>query len=357
MARRWPAPTWRFVAGCRYNCLVSVASATQPEERQLSNLLSGLIVKEQSGFYWVEAEDQHTYMCELRGRLKEEAKTSDIAAIGDRARISLRRETGTDVLMGVIEALAPRTSVLSRAVRTTGKRGVGQAEREQVLIANADRALFVFARAQPPPDLKILDRLLVAGEKSGIPDLLIVLNKTDLEGAAQVDEIFADYEAMGYPVLRTSALQGAGLGALKAVLASGISVFTGPSGVGKTSLLNALQPGLGRTVKAVGGRSEEGVHTTRDSALVRLEGGGFLADTPGIRSITVWDIEPDELDAYFVDLAPFVLDCKFSNCTHIDEPDCAVQAAFKDGRIARHRYRHYLELHDELRDTYIIYNR
>ncbi len=318
---------------------------------------SGLIVKEQSGFYWVEAEDGGTYMCELRGRLKEEAKSSDIAAIGDRAFISLRREEGADVLKGLIEALAPRASVLSRAVRTTGKRGAGQAEREQVLIANADRALFVCSAAQPAPDLKVLDRLLVAGERSNIAELLIVLNKIDLDYAPELDEILAGYESIGYPVLRTSALRGAGIKDLKSRLARGISVFTGPSGVGKTSLLNCLQPGLGRQVKDVGRQSAEGVHTTRDSVLVRLDSGGYIADTPGIRLLTVWDIEPDELDAYFADIEPFVLDCKFSNCTHTDEPACAVRRAVERGAIAKWRYRNYLELREELRDTYIVYNR
>ena len=323
----------------------------------MGDQLAGLIVKEQSGFYWVEAADGNTYMCELRGRLKEEAKTSDIAAIGDRATISTRREYGADVLMGAIESLSPRHSVLSRAQRTTGKRGVGQAEREQVVIANADRALFVFAAAQPGPDLDILDRLLVAGEKSGIAELLIVVNKIDLDYPAAVDELMAGYEGIGYRVLRTSALRADGLAELQAALAGGISVMTGPSGVGKTSLLNRIQPGLGRQVKAVGRQSEEGVHTTRDSALVRLDGGGYIADTPGIRSINVWDIEPDELDAYFVDIAGQVLDCKFSNCTHTNEPDCAVRAAVESGAIAARRYRSYLELREELRDTYIIYNR
>ncbi len=318
---------------------------------------SGLIVKEQSGFYWVEADDAKTYMCELRGRLKEEAKTSDIAAIGDRATITTRRDEGTDVLMGVIEALAPRSSVLSRAQRTTGKRGLGQAEREQVVIANADRAFFVFSASQPRPDLDILDRLLVAGEASGIAQLLILLNKIDLAYPAAVDEAFAVYERIGYRVLRASALRGDGVEQLKSDLAGGISVFTGPSGVGKTSLLNCIQPGLGRRVKAVGRQSEEGVHTTRDSALVRLDGGGYIADTPGIRSLAVWDIEPDELDAYYLDIAPHVLDCKFSNCAHVDEPDCAVQAAVQRGAVSARRYRSYLALREELRDTYIIYNR
>jgi len=157
--------------------------------------------------------------------------------------------------------------------------------------------------------------------------------------------------------LRSSALRGDGIAGLRSILDGGISVFTGPSGVGKTSLLNRIQPGLGRQVKSVGRVSEEGVHTTRDSALIRLESGGYLADTPGIRSINVWDIEPDELDAYFVDIQPYVLDCKFSNCTHSKEPDCGVRRAVSAGKVERWRYRHYLELCDELRETYIIYNR
>ena len=317
----------------------------------------GLIVKEQSGFYWVEASDGNTYMCELRGKLKEAAQSSDIAAIGDRVSISLRRDEGTGVLTGVVEALSPRKSVLSRAVRTTGKRGAGQAEREQVIIANADRAFFVVAAAQPSPDVKMLDRLLVAGEKSRISELIIVVNKVDLPDADAVCGQFAPYERMGYRVLRTSALRGDGIGGLRSLLREGISVFTGASGVGKTSLLNRIQPGLGRQVKSVGRVSEEGVHTTRDSALIRLDSGGYLADTPGIRSINVWDIEPDELDAYFVDIQPYVLECKFGNCTHSKEPGCGVRRAVRAGQVDVRRYRHYLELCDELRETYIIYNR
>jgi len=323
----------------------------------LEPTLTGLIVKEQSGFYWVTAEDNHTYMCQLRGRLKEEAKSSDIAAIGDRVSISLREEEGTNVLMGVVEDVEPRKSVLSRAVRTTGKRGAGQAEREHVIIANADRALFVFAATQPAPNLKMLDRFLVAGEKSDIADLIIVVNKIDLEDPSTIEATFAPYKRIGYRIILTSALEGDGIDKLRDILSDGISVFTGPSGVGKTSLLNQIQPGLARTVKSVGRVSAEGVHTTRDSALVKLEFGGYLADTPGIRSINVWDVEPDELDAYFVDIEPYVNECKFSNCTHTNEPKCAVRQAVDDGQIAKRRYRNYLDLREELRDTYIIYNR
>lgn len=323
----------------------------------MEHALHGLVVKEQSGFYWVESEDGNTYMCQLRGRLKEEAKSSDIAAIGDRVTISLREEEGTDVLMGVIEAVADRKSVLSRAVRTSGKRGAGRAEREHVIIANADRALFVFAATQPTPDLEMLDRFLAVGEKSEIEDLVIVVNKIDLEDPSTITATFAPYERMGYRILQTSAVDKSGIDELRALLHNGISVFTGPSGVGKTSLLNCIQPGLARTVKSVGKQSEEGVHTTRDSALIQLETGGYIADTPGIRSITIWDVEPDELDAYFVDIKPYVDRCKFSNCTHTNEPKCAVAQAVKEGGISRLRYKNYLKLREELRDTYIVYNR
>ena len=319
----------------------------------MPNPQAGLIIREQSGFYWVEAADGMTYTCELRGKLKEAEQSSDIAAIGDRASIQTWREAGTGALMGVIESLEPRKSVLSRAQRTTGKRGAGQAEREQIIIANADRALLVFAAAEPTPNFKMLDRLLVAGEKSRIAQLIIVVNKQDLNAD---EPSFALYEKMGYQVLRTSALRGDGVEELRGLLRDGISVFTGPSGVGKTSLLNRMQPGLGRRVKALGS-SSAGVHTTRDSALVRLESGGYLADTPGIRSLSVWDIEPDELDAYFVDIGPLAPDCKFGNCTHTNEPDCAVRRAVMAEEVDRRRYENYLELRDELRETYIVYNR
>lgn len=319
--------------------------------------LYGLVVKEQSGFYWVESQDGNTYMCQLRGRLKEEAKSSDIAAIGDRVTISLREEEGTDVLMGVVETVAERKSVLSRAVRTTGKRGAGLAQREHVIIANADRAIFVFAATQPSPDLEMLDRFLAVGEKSGIEELVIVVNKIDLEDPSIITATFAPYERMGYRVLHTSAIDEDGIDKLRDVLHTGISAFTGPSGVGKTSLLNCIQPGLARTVKSVGKQSEEGVHTTRDSALVQLDNGGYLADTPGIRSINIWDVEPDELDAYFIDIEPFVDQCKFSNCTHTNEPKCAVKQAVADGAVSNLRYKNYLNLREELRSMYIVYNR
>ncbi len=315
---------------------------------------SGLVVKDQSGFFWVETEAGTIYRCRLRGRLMEAAQSTDIAAVGDRVTFSVivGDEEGDK---GVIESVEPRHSVLSRAARTEGNRGAGEALREQVIIANADRAFFVFAAAQPTPDLHMLDRFLVAGERSEIDQLLIVVNKIDLEDPGRIDARFAPYADMGYEIIRTSAADGTGVDALRAHLAGHLSVFTGPSGVGKTSLLNRIQPGLGRQVKAVSSVSQEGMHTTRDSALVKLADGGHLADTPGMRSLNVWDVEPEELDGYFLDMAPLVEKCRFSNCRHVNEPGCAVIDAVRDKGLSARRYKSYRRLRDELDALYAVY--
>lgn len=320
----------------------------------MSPLLTGLIISEQSGFFGVETEDGQLYICRLRGRLMEAAKMSDIAAIGDRVDFTpTLGEDGIAEKTGMIEHVHERSSVLSRAVRTTGKRGVGQAEREQVIIANAEQAFFVFAAASPTPNLRMLDRFLVAGEKSDIENLIIVVNKIDLEDPANIDAQFAPYARMGYTIMQTSAKDKHGIDALREMLTGRLSVFTGPSGVGKTSLLNLIQPGLGRAVKEVSRYHEEGVHTTRDSALIKLDGGGYLADTPGIRYLNIWDVEPEELDAYFRDLEPLVENCRFGDCTHTNEPGCAVLGAVKRGEVARSRYESYLKLRDEIAETYV----
>lgn len=315
----------------------------------MSQLLDGLVVREQSGFFWVEVADGTVYTCRLRGRLLEEARSTDIAAIGDRVQIEVLPDGS-----GAIESVAERVSAFSRAARTEGIRGAGAPEREHVIVANADQALFVFAAARPDPSLKNLDRFLVAGEKSGIDRLVIVVNKNDLADLAQTHQRFAPYEKMGYTVLYTSALDGTGVDALRDLLRGRISVFSGPSGVGKTSLLNAVQPGLGRAVKAVSASRDEGMHTTRDSALIRLDIGGYVADTPGLRTLSFWDIEPEELDAYLPDIAPYVEQCRFGNCAHLDEPGCAVRQAVERGEIAPSRYRSYLAFREELEAAYAL---
>jgi ribosome biogenesis GTPase len=311
---------------------------------------TGLVVKEQSGFFWVELADERVIICRLRGRLMEEAQSSDIAAIGDRVTIEMNDDGS-----GAIESVEERESSLSRSARTEGNRGAGQAEREQVIIANADQALFVFAVAQPPPSFKNVDRFLVAGEKAGIDDIVLVLNKLDLVPEDDpTRRAFDRYRAIGYTVLETSTLTGVGIDALRERLHDHLSVFAGPSGVGKSSLLNAAQEGLSRAVGSVSRVSQEGMHTTRDSQLVRLEGGGYIADTPGLRSLAMWDVEPEELDAYYREIAKYVPKCRFNDCTHRDEPGCAVRRAVERGKISRERYESYLSLRAELEAAYAL---
>ncbi len=315
--------------------------------------LDGLVVKEQSGFFWVEVADGRVYMCRLRGRLMEEAQSSDIAAIGDRVQISVveNDESGDK---GVIEAVEERHSVLSRSARTVGNRGAGDAEREHVIVSNADAIFLVFAAAQPAPKTQLLDRLLVAGEISDVDEIVIVVNKIDLEDRATIENTFDPYIKMGYSVLYTSAKEGQGIDALRDLLRGKISAMTGPSGVGKTSLLNQLQPDLGRQVKQVSNYHQEGVHTTRDSVLIKLDAeiygaNTYLADTPGMRNINIYDVEPEELDGYFRDLAPYVEHCQFRNCRHTKtDRNCAVREATQKGEIAVARYQSFIKLRREL---------
>lgn len=314
----------------------------------MTDLHNGLVIKDQSGFFHVELADGRVIVSRLRGRLMEEAQTSDIAALGDRVTISLN-DDGT----GAIEEVAERATVISRSVRTAGVRGAGSPDREQVIIANADQALFVFAAAQPAPAPRMIDRFLVMGEKGGL-SLSLVLNKLDLDKKGESHRLMEGYERLGYAVLYTCARTGDGLDQLREHLRDKISVFTGPSGVGKTSLLNQLQPGLGRAVKNVSNYHHEGQHTTRDSQLIKLDFGGYLADTPGMRTLTLWDIEPEELDGYFPEIAALVTECRFANCSHRNEPGCAIREAVDRGAVMRSRHDSYLALREELEEAYAL---
>jgi ribosome biogenesis GTPase len=210
-----------------------------------------------------------------------------------------------------------------------------------VLLANPDQAVFVFACAHPNPRLKMLDRFLVIAEKQKIP-AVIVANKVDLVDDPK--ELFGLYETIGYRVLYTSTKTGAGIEELHSILVGKLSAFAGPSGVGKSSLLNAMQPGLGLAVNEISSAVNKGKHTTVTRQLFPLEGGGYVADTPGWKSLALWDTEPEEIDAYFPELRELVQHCQFSDCTHIHEPGCAVRRALAEGHVHRERYESYLRL-------------
>jgi ribosome biogenesis GTPase len=321
----------------------------------MSDLLDGLIIKAQSGFFTVHTDDGD-FVCRLRGRLKQEWLDTDLVAVGDRVRISLA-EDGT----GMIEEVAERERALTRLAPSPRGRGSRRwdrdgylAEREQVIVANPDQAVFVFSCAEPAPRLRMLDRMLVGVEMKHIP-VVVCANKIDLVGRQEAQALFGVYEEVGYQVLYTSAVTGEGVDELHEALRGRISALVGPSGVGKTSLLNAMQPGLGLRVREVSQATSKGRHTTVVPQLVPLDVGGWVADTPGIRALALFDVDPEELDAYFPDIAPFVAHCQFSDCTHTVEPGCAVIQAVEEGEVSEHRYESYVRLreeHQKLADMY-----
>jgi ribosome biogenesis GTPase len=320
----------------------------------------GLIVRSQSGFFSVQTE-HGTLTCHLRGRLKQGKHVGDIAAVGDRVQVSCQPDG-----MGSIEAVEPRRSSLIRL--DPRPQGVYQ----QVILANPDQAVFVFACAHPTPRLRMLDRFLVIAEKQGLP-AVIIANKIDLVGREQAEKMFGFYPPIGYPVIytcATSSPQGApafpeghgedvpfrddmtggarntgqGVEELRERLTGKVSALAGPSGVGKSSLLNAVQPGLGLAVRDISEAFHKGRHTTSVRQLFPLEGGGYVADTPGMRSLALWDTQPEELDGYFPELVPLVAACQFNDCNHKNEPGCAVRAAVEAGRVHPQRYDSYLRL-------------
>jgi len=297
-------------------------------------LIPGQIIKSQSGFFTVQWSGGCS-TCQLRGKLKQHRRASNLAAVGDRVLI----EIGADGT-GQIHQVLPRAHVLSR-------RAPGGDDRrdavEQVLVANPDQVVFVFACAQPAPHVRMLDRFLVAAERSGLP-ARIVANKIDLVEPAAARALFDMYPPIGYQVLYTSAQTGEGLPELRTALLGRLSVLSGPSGVGKTSLLNAIQPGLGLSVRRISQSTSKGRHTTVVPEILPLTGGGFVADTPGVRAMALWDIEPEELDAYFPEIRPLVDQCQFNNCAHLSEPGCAVRQAVESGRIDPRRYDSYTRL-------------
>jgi ribosome biogenesis GTPase len=293
--------------------------------------IPGLIIRSQSGFFAVQTKSD-TLTCQLRGRLKQGKHVGDIAAVGDRVQVS-RQVDGT----GSIESIEPRRSSLVRL--DPRPQGVYQ----QVILANADQAVFVFACANPSPRLRMLDRFLVISEKQGLP-ALIIANKIDLVGLEQAERMFGFYAPIGYPVIFTCAQTGQGVDELRVRLTGKISALAGPSGVGKSSLLNAIQPGLGLAVREISEAFHKGRHTTIVRQLFPLEGGGYVADTPGLRSLELWDTEPEELDGYFPELAALVGSCQFNDCKHKTEPGCAVRTAVQAGSVHPQRYESYLRL-------------
>jgi ribosome biogenesis GTPase / thiamine phosphate phosphatase len=299
--------------------------------------ITGRVLRATAGFFRVRTAEGDLE-CRIRGRLKKERADTDLVVIGD--DVVLERSGDT----GVIVSVEPRRTKFSRLHPTSRGRAI-----EDVLVANLDQVILVFAASLPRMNPRLLDRFLTVAEHNQV-GITIVATKMDEPEAADAHERFGVYERIGYPVLYTSARQGVGIDALRALLAGRISALTGPSGGGKSSLLNAVQPGLSIAVGEIGDLVRKGRHTTRVAELHPLddEAGGFVADTPGIRELASFEIPPRDLARCFRELRSHVDGCAFGDCLHDREPDCAVRSAVQRGAVSAERYDSYLrQLHGE----------
>lgn len=290
----------------------------------------GRVLRIAGGRYRVEADGERL-TCVLAGRLKQ--GDGPRAAVGDRVRVE--RTAGGE---GRIVEILPRESKLAR--RAVAGRS------EQVIAANLDQVVSVFAVARPSPDRSMLDRLLVIAELNGL-DAFVVVNKTDLGEP----EGFAPYRQAGYEVLATSAREEVGLEELGERLHGKVTALAGPSGAGKSSLLNALMPGLDRRVGEVSGGEGRGRHTTVNATLVPLPAGGYVCDTPGLQVLRLWSMPPDELAAAFPEFRPLLGSCRFNDCRHLGEPGCGIREALEEGRVDGSRYESYRALLEEAEEA------
>ncbi len=277
----------------------------------------------------VEAEDGTLYQCATRRLLKTLATDQrHVVAAGDFVlfRPLPNRE-------GTIERVEPRRTMLCREARG----------RQHIIVVNVDQLLIVASAAEPYLKPNLIDRLLISAHKTGL-DPLICINKIDLVDAASLQPLVGVYSQMGYRVLLLSAVSGQGVDRLRRAMAGRSSAVAGQSGVGKSSLLNAVDPSLRLRVSAVSAETQKGRHTTTTARLWPLACGGYVVDTPGMRQFQLWDVIPAEVAAYYRDLRAYVNHCRFPNCTHTHEAGCAVKDAVADGRLDLRRYESYCHL-------------
>jgi ribosome biogenesis GTPase len=300
--------------------------------------LGGVVLKGTGGVWHVRAETGETHEASLRGRLKQEREESRKLAVGDRVVLEIDQRGEH----WAIAEILPRHSQLAR--RAPGGQG------ERIVAANVDQVVVVFAAAKPEPHRRMLDRFLVIAEANSLQSR-VVINKIELVDREAVERGFADYAAAGYPVHFTSVKQRIGLDDLHDQLAGKTSVLTGPSGVGKSSLMNSMYPGLDLRVGEISESVNKGQHTTVGALLHPLPDAGYVVDTPGLREVGMWGLLSEHLDECFREFRPHIPECKFGNCTHRVEPGCAVRRAVDNGSISAERYDSYLRLREEIEDT------
>ncbi|WP_443936765.1 ribosome small subunit-dependent GTPase A [Pedobacter sp. MW01-1-1] len=299
--------------------------------------MQGLVIKSTGSWYNVLADNGKRYDCRIVGKFRIKGiKTTNPIAVGDRVKFIFERDSET----GLINELLPRKNYIIR-------KSINLSKQAQILAANLDLAILVVTLASPRTSLGFIDRFLVTAEAYDVPAVL-VFNKLDLfskEGLEILQEFKAIYESINYPCYEVSALKGTNIPLIQDLITNKITLISGHSGVGKSSLINALLPGRDLRTGEVSDWSDKGQHTTTFAEMFELPQGGFIVDSPGIRELGVIDIEKEELGHFFREIFETSHQCRFNNCRHVNEPGCAVIEAVEKGEIAPSRYDSYLSIY------------
>lgn len=298
--------------------------------------MKGTVIKSTGSWYQVLAENNQIYECRLKGnfRLKDQKNTNPIT-VGDHVEIEIEENKHN----AVISKLEPRKNYIIRKATNLSKQ-------THIIASNIDQAILVVTLAYPRTSTGFIDRFLVTAEAYGIP-VIIVFNKADMfeeAGLQVVNELAAVYQKAGYKTLITSVIDKRGIEELKQLMKNKVSLISGHSGVGKSSLINAIEPSLNLRVSEISETHEKGMHTTTFAEMFPLSFGGFIIDTPGIKEFGMVDIKPEELGHFFPEIRELMLHCKYNNCLHQNEPGCAVRNAVQENLFDKERYINYLNI-------------
>ncbi len=301
----------------------------------MSEFLKGIVVATSARLFEVRTEERNRIKCEVRQKVKSDAQSTTPVAVGDDVLLTL-----TENGRGIIEEVLPRRSNFGRPSK-------GIEDKLQIIAANLDRLGIVVSVTDPPLKTGLIDRFVIAAQIGQMVPL-IVINKSDLEHPEDFKQIFNDYRSLGYELFLTSAENDTGIEELKKHLVDHRTLFAGHSGVGKSTLLNKLIPGLDLKTKKVSAYNNKGQHTTTSIELYELPSGGFIVDSPGLKVMGLWELDKRDLPFYYREFDAYQGDCKFSSCIHIHEPKCAVKDAVANRIISQYRYDNYIAIYNSL---------